>query len=426
MTFLTYGRDTHHGRVSLIEIPGGKEKRNMKKTLMILLLIGVVSIGCQEQVITQLEVGRSKLLDAGLTLEAVGHLERAEQEEQNKVEPRALLVIAYSNALSSGAARVHKVEARYQTERDRRIGELGEFEMKKILQILGERHRIQKDAMQILVDKGAPAVPFVLEDLVKNRYRNVHGDFVQILQDIGSQGIDAILEAAGDSKTPSAVKIQLVRIVGDIGDASASAKLETLQNATTDEGLKMEINTALYLLGNEGSEQKIIEGLTDSNVVVRRAAAKSMVFLKEHPTAKMIAALKDSDDTVRRDIAIALRKYPDAGATDNLVAILTNGSSTNPETKQAAMDTLNYYAEEGLVDGLAARLIELLTDPKVIDHEDRLRIVQLLKKPALIQQVREADQYDNLPHKIYLFYEEKETNDMVKDELNQLLLVLEE
>ena len=420
---MTHEHDTHHGRVSLIEIPGGKEKRNMKKTLMILLLIGVVSIGCQEQIITQLEVGRSKLLNAGLTLEAVGHLERAEQEEQNKVEPRALLLIAYSNALSSGAAKVHKSEARYKSERDRRIGELGEFEMKKILQILDERHRIQKDAMQILVDKGAPAVPFVLEDLVKNRYRHVHGDFIHILQEIGSPGLNDILEAAGDSNTPPAVKIQLVRIVGDIGDASASAKLETLQNATTDEGLKMEINTALYMLGDEGSEGKIVEGLTDDNVVVRRAAAKSMIFLKEHPTTKMIDVLEDSDDAVRRDIAIALRMYPDAGAVDNLLAILTNGSG--PDVKQAAMDTLNHYAEEELADGLAARLIELLTDPKVTNHEDRLRIVQLLKKPVLIKQVKEADQYDNLPHKIYLYYEGKETNDMVRDELNQLLLVLE-
>ena len=396
----------------------------MKKTLTILLLIGVVSFGCQEQVITQLEVGRSKLLDAGLTLEAVEHLERAEQEEQNKVEPRALLVIAYSNALSSGAARVHKMDARYKSERDRRIGELGEFEMKKILQILDERHRIQKDAMQILVDKGAPAVPFLLEDLVKNRYRHVHGDFIQILQEIGSPGINDILEAAGDSKTPSAVKIQLVRIIGDIGDASASAGLETLRNATTNEGLKMEINTALYLLGDEGSEQKIIEGLTDSNVVVRRAAAKSMLYLKEHPTTKMIDALEDSDDTVRRDIAIALMEYPDAGAVDNLVAILTNGSSLN--TKQAAMDTLNHYAENGLADGLAARLIELLTDPKVVNHEDRIRIVQLLKKSAVLKQIREADQYDNLPHKLYVFFDETETNDMVKDELNELLNQLDE
>ena len=407
-----------------IEILGGKDKRNMKKTLMILLLIGVVSFGCQqEQVITQLEVGRAKLLDAGLTLEAVKHLERAEQEELNKVEPRALLIIAYSNALSSGAARVHKVDAGYKSERDRRIGELGEFEMKKILQILGERHRIQKDAMQVLVDKGAAAVPFVLEDLVKNRYRKVHGDFVQILQDIGSPGIKDILAAAGDSKTPSAVKIQLVRIIGDIGDASASDGLEKLQNSISDEGLKMEINTALYLLGNEASEQKIIDGLTDSNVVVRRAAAKSMVYLKEHPTAKMIEALKDTDDTVRMDIAIALRKYPDAGAVDNLIAILSNGSIS--ETKQAAADTLNHYAEEGLADGLAARLIEVLINPEVVNHEDRLRIVQLLKKPVLIKQVEAADQYDNLPHKIYLFYEETETHDMVRDELNALLNLLE-
>ncbi len=396
----------------------------MKKLLLILLLIGVVSFGCrQEQVITQLEVGRSKLLDAGLTLEAVQHLENAENEEDNKVEPRALLIIAYSHAISTGAARLHNVEARYQTERDRRVGELGEYEMKRILHILGERHRVQKDAMQVLVDKGAPAVPFLLEDLIKNRYRNVHGDFVQILKDIGSPAINDILKAAGDSKTPAAVKIQLVRIVGDIGDASAITGLEALHAATPDEGLKMEINTALYHLGNEGAESKIVEGLTDGNPVVRRAAAKSMMFLKEHPADMLIAALSDSDDTVRMDIAKALQKYPDAGAVDGLVAILTNGSSLN--TKQTAIDTLNHYAENGLADGLAGRLIILLANPEVVDHEDRLRIVQLLKKPALVKQIQDADQYDNLPHKLDVHFRETETNDMVKDALNELLLALE-
>lgn len=419
-----HGADRRHAGVSLIEIPGGKEKGNMKKLLLILLLIGVVSFGCQqEQVITQLEVGRSKLLNAGLSLEAAQHLERAEQEEENKVEPRALLVLAYSNAISTGAARTHNVETRYKTERDRRVGELGEYEMKKILQILGERHRVQKDAMQVLVDKGAPAVPFLLEDLVKNRYRNVHGDFVQILEEIGSPAINELLKTAGDSNTPPAVKIQLVRIVGNIGDASAATGLEALHNATPDEGLKMEINTALYLLGNEGAEAKIVEGLGDDNAVVRRAAAKSMMFLKEHPTDKLIDALGDSDDTVRMDIAKALQKYPDAGAVDGLVAILTNGSSLS--TKQAAIDTLNHYAENGLADGLAGRLIVLLANPEVVDHEDRLRIVQLLKKPALVKQIQDADQYDNLPHKLDVHFREAETNDMVKDALNELLLALE-
>ena len=394
----------------------------MKKLLMILPLLGVVIFGCQpEQVITQLEVGRGKLY-AGLSLEAVQHLERAVQEEANKVEPRALLILAYSNAISTGAARTHNVETRYQSERDRRVSELGEYEMKRILHILGERHRVQKDAIQVLIDKGAPAVPFVLEDLVKNRYRNVHGDFVQILMGIGSPAIKDILEAAGDSKTPAPVKIQLVRIIGDMGDASATAGLEALQNATTDEGLKMEINTALYHLGNEESEDRIVAGLSDDNVVVRRAAAKSMMYLKEHPTDKLIAALDDSDDTVRMDIALALRKYPDAGAVNGLLAILTNGSSLN--TKQAALDTLNHYAENGYADGLAGRLIVLLTDPEVVDHEDRLRIVQLLKKPALVKQIEEADQYDNLPHKLDVFFRETETNDMVKDVLNELLLVI--
>ena len=396
----------------------------MKKLLLILLLIGVASFGCrQEQVITQLEVGRSKLLNAGLSLEAVGHLERAEHEEKNKVEPRALLILAYSNAISTGAAKTHNVEARYQTERDRRVGELGEFEMKKILQILGERHRVQKDAIQVLVDKGALAVPFVLEDLVKDRYHSVHGDFVQILQEIGSPAINDILKAAGDSNTPPSVKILLVRIVGNIGDASAATGLEALQNATTDEGLKMEVNTALYLLGDGGSEGKIVEGLTDANPTVRRAAAKSMMFLKEHPTDKLVAALGDSDDTVRMDVAKALRKYPDAGAVDGLVAILTDGSSLS--TKQVAIDTLNQYAENGMADGLAGRLIVLLANPEVVNHEDRLRIVQLLKKPALVKQIEEADQYDNLPHKLDLYFRETETNDMVKDALNELLLALE-
>ena len=394
----------------------------MKKLLMILPLLGVVIFGCQpEQVITQLEVGRGKLY-AGLSLEAVQHLERAVQEEQNKVEPRALLILAYSNAISTGAARTHNVETRYQSERARAVSELGEYEMKRILHILGERHRVQKDAIQVLIDKGAPAVPFVLEDLVKNRYRNVHSDFVQILMGIGSPAIKDILEAAGDSKTPAPVKIQLVRIVGDIGDASAATGLEALQNATADEGLKMEINTALYHLGNEESEDRIVAGLSDDNPVVRRAAAKSMMYLKEHPTDKLIAALDDSDDTVRMDIALALRKYPDAGAVNGLLAILTNGSSLH--TKQAAIDTLNHYAENGYADGLAGRLIVLLTDPEVVDHEDRLRIVQLLKKPALVKQIEEADQYDNLPHKLDLFFRETETNDMVKDALNELLLVL--
>lgn len=402
----------------------------MKKTLIVLLLVGVVSFGCQqEQIITQLEVGRSKLLNAGLTMEAVSHLERAEVEEVNKVEPRALLIIAYSNAISTRAAEMFNVETRFQSERARLLNQLGEFEIKKILEILGERHRIQKDAVQVLIDRGAPVVPFVLDNLVKDRNREAHDDFFQILKQIGGEGVDTILETVSDSATPIAVKVKLIRTVGEIGDATATAGLEQLHDSIGDEGLKMEVDTALYLLGHPEYKEKIIAGLSDANVVVRRAAAKALVSLNDAPTAKIVEALKDVDDTVRMDAAKALQKYHDASAVDNLIAALNSGADSGAKQaskmKQAAMDTLHLYAEKGMADGLAARFIELLTNSEVTDHENRLRMVQLLKKPVLIKQVEEADQYDNLPHKIFQIYE-AETNDMVKDELIKLLDVIKQ
>ena len=416
--------------MSLIEILGGKDKRNMKKSLIVLLLIGVVSFGCkQKQIITQLEVGRSKLLDAGLAMEAVDHLERAEVEEVSKVEPRALLIIAYSHAISSGAARVYKVEPRFQEGRDRLLNQLGEFEIKKILDILGERHRIQKDAVQVLVDHGAPVVPFVLDNLVKDRNKTAHDDFFQILKQIGAEGVDSILKVVGDTGTSTAVRVKLIRVVGEIGDATATAGLEQLHDSIGDEGLRMEVDTALYLLGHPEYKEKIIAGLSDANVVVRRAAARALISLNDPPTANIVEALKDADDTVQMGAAKALQKYHDASAIDNLIAILSSGANSEAQqaakTKQTAMDTLNLYAEKGIADGLAARFIELLSSSEVAEHDNRLRIVQLLKKPVLIKQVEEADQYDNLPHKIYQVYE-AETNDMVKDELIKLLDVIKQ
>ena len=387
-------------------------------------IIHVVNIGCQqEQVITQLEVGRAKLLDAGLAIEAVDHLKRAEVEEQNKVEPRALLVIAYGYAIEQNMAKALHREDEYHNERNRRIPELGEYEMKKILQILDERHRVQKAAMQILVDKGAPVIPFILEDLIKGRYKHVHGDFIAILTQIGSKGLEQLLAAAGDANTPVPVKIQLLRIIGDIGDASATADLESLRNATSHAGLKMEINTALYLLGNKMYQENIIAGLNDSDVTVRRAAAKAMVSLTAPPTAEIVKELKDADDTVRLYAAEALQKHTDATAVDNLIGGLTSDSTTH--TKQVFVNTLNLYAERGLANGLAGRLITLLTTTEVTEHEDRIRMVQLLKKPALLKQIAQADQYDNLPHKLDDYFRTKEAHDMVKVELNELLLVLE-
>lgn len=386
-----------------------------------------MSFGCkQEKIIPELSPGRDKLLGAGLAIDAIeNHLKLAEIEEENKDEPRALLLIGYSHALSTNLTwlKNNEKETEYRNERTRRLKELNTSEIEELFKVLNHGYRVQKDTIQILIDKGLPVIPLILKDLIESRYSKAHNDFVYILTQIGSKGLDQLYTAISSPDTPVPVKIKLIRIIGDIGDPSIQDKLESLKNTVSDAGLKMEINATLYQLGNKAYQKDIEAGLSDNNVVVRRASARSVELLNQPATSKLVNALKDTDDRVRRYIAKALQKHVDPNAVDNLFDMLTNNSSGS--TKQIVLNTLNQYAENGLADGLAPRLITLLTETEITDHEDRLRIVQLLSKPAVIKQIQTADPYDNLHPKIFEYFNKKETNKMVKDELNALLLELD-
>lgn len=401
----------------------------MKRFVTIcLILLWVVSFGCkQEKIIPEISPGRAKLLQAGLAIEAIEeHLKLAEVEEEEKGEVRALLLIGYSHALSENIAwlRTNNKENEYKNERARRLAELNLSEMQEICQILDERHRTQKDTIKILIDKGTPVIPLLIKSFIENKYTNAHSDFDDILIQIGSKGLDELFTAVDNTDTPVLVRDKLIRIIGDIGDSSAKVRLESLKDKETDAGLKMEIITALYRLDTKSYQKDIETGLDDTNVVARRAAARSMILLNQPSTSKMVKALKDSDDLVRISITRALQKHVDANAIDNLVDMLTNDSSL--KTKKVVVDTLDLYVEKGLVKGLAARLIDLLINTIIPNHIDRILIVQLLSKPALIKDINEANPTDNLQSNLYEYYQNKENNTMVKSELNTLLLKLEE
>jgi HEAT repeat protein len=400
----------------------------MKKLLTIcLVLIWVVSFGCkQEKIIPEISPGRDKLLLAGLAIDAIeNHLKLAEIEEGNKDEPRALLLIGYSHALSMNLTwlKNNNMETEYRNERARRLKELNTSEMEELFKVLNHGYRVQKDTIQILIDKGIHVIPLILNDLIESRYSKAHDDFAYILTQIGSKGLDKFYTAVSSTDTPTSVKIKLIRIIADIGDASAQGKLEALKDTVSDAGLKMEINTALYQLGNKAYQKDIEVGLSDKNVVVRRAAARAVKMLNQPSKSKIADALKDTDDIVRRDAVKALQKHIYAEAVDILFDMLTNDLSSS--TKQVVLNTLNQYAEIGKAEGLAQRLIVLLTRTEIVHHEDRLRIVQLLSKPALIKQIQEVDPFENLQHKLFDYFDTKETNKMVKDELNAVLLELE-
>lgn len=400
----------------------------MKKLVTIgIVLAWVVSFGCkQEQIIPELSPGRDKLLLAGLSIEAIDHLKRAEIDEKDKAEPRALLLIAYSHALSQNLTwlKSNDLETEYRNARSARLKALNDDEIDEIFKVLNERHPVQRDAIQILIDKGTPVVPLILEDFLNNRHPNAHQSFITALTQIGSKGFEQLLAAVDAAGTPKNVKIRLIRVIGDIGDASIQKKLEDIRKTINDNALQTEISVVLYRLGNKAYRDEIEAGLDSDNLLVRQASARAMEILNKPSTSKLVDALKDPDDQVRRNIVKALQKHIDAKAVDNLVGILTNGSSGN--TKQVAVNTLKLYAEKGIADGLAPRLIGLLTKTEISNHEDRIRIVQLMSKSALVKQIQAADPYDNLPATIYDYYDSKENNDLVKDELNTLLLKLDE
>ena len=403
--------------------------KRLLKTLMILVL--VAGAGCNQQVITQLEVGRDKLLDAGLEIEAIEHLTLAETKEAKseieKVEPRALLLIAYTTALSSGDAKTlgASLVEDYKAERAKRLAALNTAEMRKILDVLNERHRIQKDAMQVLIDKGTDAVPLLIESLGRAwKFAQIEGELIEMLYQIGSHGLDQVVAALKDPDTPVAVKSTLVQLVGRINDNRILSELESIregQNAA-DAGLIMELNVALYKLGKKSTyKPKIIAGLSDSETAVRRAASKALSELNDSPAAQIVSVLKDSDARVRMYAARALQKFPTETAVIPLIKVLS--SDSDADTKKAAARALIVHAKKGLGKNMAVRLINELD--QLDDPNDRLRIVQVLKTDELVKQIKAHPSEDNVEYNLWKYYDSVENNDMVKEELNLLLLMLE-
>jgi HEAT repeat protein len=396
----------------------------MKKIVIIsLLIVLLASFGCEtkQKGPSNLTVGKSKLIESGNALEAVGHLEKAEEEEANKLEPRALLVIAYSYGLFTGDANRGGDEAKFSNQREQRIKALTEAEMKRILQVLDDRpSQVRKAGLQALVDKGTEAAVLILDSLAKGRYPSLHADFTQwVLVDMGSESLDLILARLTDEATPLAIKTKLVQVLAEIGDAKAIEALKTLQTDIMEPGLIMEINTTLYQLGEESYKKDIIAGVSHSDVKVRRAAAKAMVDIKNVSPKTLIAGLKDEDSEVVAALVEALAVHRDAAAVDGLVNILTG--ELNKDPKQAAIETLDIYGQNKLARGLAKRITLLLVGGTVSDPDNRYYLVQLLRREPFKKQIRALKTIDDLASKLHEYHDKKEQMDLVKGALARLL-----
>ncbi len=394
----------------------------MKKVVIIpLIVLLLASFGCGEKKgPSNLSVGKSKLIESGNALEAVVHLEKAEEEEVNKLEPRALLVIAYSYGLSTGDANRGSDEAKFKNQRSQRIEALTEAEMKHILQVLIQPSQVRPAGLQALVDKGHDAAVLILDSLAKGRYPSLHADFTQMLVDMGPDGLDLILARLTDETTSPALKGKLVQVLAGIGDAKAIDALKSVQTeATIGPGLAMEINTTLYQLGEESYKKDIIAGISHSDVKVRRAAAKAMVNINGVSSQTLITGLKDEDSEVVTALVEALRVHKDAAAVDELINILIGELSNDP--KQAAIETLDVYGQNKLARGLAKSTTMLLIGGTVSDPDNRYYLVQLLRREPFKKQIRALKTIEDLGSQLHEYHQKTEQADHVKIPLAQLL-----
>ena len=397
----------------------------MRKLVAIsILFIWIVGIGCeQKQRVDHLKVGRRKLLNAGLALEAVEPLKIAETEEYDKTEPRVLLILAYSHGLSSGSAKTHGLEEEFNLAREQRLEVLGDAEMEFLLNLLVQRSRVQKDAMKVLVDKGVHATPLLINALGNVEYQNIRNDVIDMLSNIGSDALDLIISAIGNPNTSASVKVSLVRLIGRIGDVQVVSDVEALGDSMTDAGLQMEINAALYKLGEINYKSVILKGLRDTDVKVRRAAAKAIIDIDDYSASDVIKALEDSDDRVREYTAKILQKRPVKAAVQPLVEVLK--SDADNAAKQAALEALKLHAAKGLARRLAADLIRKeLLGGQLSNPEDRLRIVQLLREKELVRQIEAAPVELQLKYDLEQYRQNTEQHGLVKSELGRLLEVL--
>ena len=401
----------------------------MKKLKVIpLILLLFICIGCEtkQKGPSHLEVGRARLIKSGLAVEAVNYLLEAEKKEEDKAEPRALLVIAYSHALASGVTRGQEYEAEYKQQKKQRIEALNDAEMDKMIEILSKRSQVQQSGFQVLVDKGADAATVIIRHFVAGTHPDIHNQLTDVLIKMKSNAVEPIMNAITVDETPSAVKMELIQILGEIGDKKSIERLKSIDLTNMSTGLKMEFYTTLYRLGDSSYKSQILTGLKAKEVEVRRAAAKAMPNLKNVNTSSLINALKDDDPQVVMNIVKSLSVHKTKDAVEPLIDVLKRETEDDvneqQNIKQEVLNTLITYVHAGgeLKRGIAKNVAYLLINKEISSDNVRLRIVTFLMDPVNVKALKASKLTDDIYNKLYN-YSQQEKGSFVKKELLDLL-----
>ncbi len=390
----------------------------MKQVLtLVAVMVMIFGVGCDQnnKIVTDMELGRDYLNGSGSLNDAVRHLKKAKETEQNPTEARVLLAVAYFYGLSTGDATALGKTTEYERDGKALASSLGSAELQAILDLLTERHRYHKGAMDAIVAAGSNSVPVLVDAFATSLYTKIQGEVEEMLIRLGQNDITSIVNELGDSRLTEARKIKLVRVIGKINNLSSKQKLVSFRGDTSG-ALQMEVDATLYQLGEKEYRSGLITGLSSSDLEERRVAARAMSLVDESPTDDILKAMKDDDVQVRLHSVNALALHPAKTALDPVLNLLV--SDPDVSVKQAATAAAIEHIEKGYGKGLAKRLVNMVKELE--NPDDRLRVIKLIRTDRIRNQIK-VNKFENLEYQIYEYMEGKEQNEMVKRELNFLL-----
>ena len=390
----------------------------MKQVLtLVAVMVMIFGVGCDQnnKIVTDMELGRDYLNGSGSLNDAVRHLKKAKETEQNPTEARVLLAVAYFYGLSTGDATALGKTTEYERDGKALASSLGSAELQAILDLLTERHRYHKGAMDAIVAAGSNSVPVLVDAFATSLYTKIQGEVEEMLIRLGQNDITSIVNELGDSRLTEARKIKLVRVIGKINNLSSKQKLVSFRGDTSG-ALQMEVDATLYQLGEKEYRSGLITGLSSSDLEERRVAARAMSLIDESPTDDILKSMKDDDVQVRLHSVNALALHPAKTALDPVLNLLV--SDQDISVKQAATAAAIEHIEKGYGKGLAKRLVNMVKELE--NPDDRLRVIKLIRTDRIRNQIK-VNKFENLEYQIYEYMEGKEQNEMVKRELNFLL-----
>lgn len=269
---------------------------------------------------------------------------------------------------------------------------------KSISKLDSEMKAVRKKAMLSLASAGEPGITALIKALEDVHYFSVRSEIIETLGSIGKPAVQPIIQSL-DAESDSNVQWDLIESLSTIGEPSveplmkmlASEKAVERSNAARTLGLMKEkcaseqliqmltsdpeygprscAAEALREIGTSEATGALIQGLSDSDVVVRRESAKALGKIKDEKAVEpLIKVLKDSNYKVRADAATALKEIGDERAVLPLIEVLDARGG-------GWYWSVDYFIKDSILSFKSKRTVEILIEAFKSDNID-------IKEPA--------------------------------------------